>query len=118
MTSDTINNPPKFLSILIALGVTFQLLCLIGQERFVSLGSFGIVCSTIFIYPFTTIILDIITEVYGYKVGRTSLWAIILSPILFAIVITLFTLLPISELKNSYTMSLSIIAAPLLHIVG
>lgn len=71
----------KFFTFLIVLNVTFQLVSDATAGKIVSLAGIGI-SATVYYFPFTYIISDIITEVYGYARARIVLWYTLLASVI------------------------------------
>ena len=61
--------------------------------KIIDLGKFT-VTGAIFIFPFTYILSDILTEVYGYKGSRPIIWAGFCAIIFMALMYTLVGILP------------------------
>lgn len=113
--SDSIQSRPKFLVLLNIIVTTFILMCLVLQSRLISFGS-SYICATIFVYPFTVLLLDIIAEIYGYKNARQTLWFLFLSTFIFSGVVTLFTKLPGPTFWHPYSDAFNIAMQPLIRI--
>ncbi len=71
----------RLLTFFLVLNVTFQLISDATAAKIVLLFGAG-VSITVFYFPFTYIISDIITEVYGYASARGVLWYTLLASIL------------------------------------
>jgi len=71
----------KFLGLFMVLNVTFQLISDATAGKIVQIFGFG-VSVTVLYFPFTYIISDVLTEVYGYAIARTVLWYTLLASIL------------------------------------
>lgn len=74
----------RLLTLFLVLNVTFQLISDATAAKIVLLFNFG-VSVTVLYFPFTYIISDIITEVYGYASARRILWYTLLASILAGI---------------------------------
>jgi len=96
--------PAKFLIVLAILGATFIDVCLSVQNYIVSLGHVY-VSAAIFFYPFLCLILDIISEIYGYQIAKYALCIIMLSDFMFGLFTTLVTELPAPNFWSAYTKS-------------
>ncbi|MCH7575695.1 MAG: queuosine precursor transporter [Candidatus Marinimicrobia bacterium] len=73
--------PFKILSTLMVLNITFQLISDVTAAKIIMLWGFS-VSVTVLYFPFTYIISDIITEVYGYAQARRILWYTLLASFL------------------------------------
>ncbi len=71
----------RFATLFLVLNVAFQLISDATAAKIVLLFGYG-VSVTIFYFPITYIISDIITEVYGYAFARRILWYTLLSSLL------------------------------------
>ncbi len=112
--SDINDSIPRFLVILNIIATTFMLMCLVLQSRLVSLGS-NYICATIFVYPFTVLLLDIIAEIYGYKNARQTLWLVLLSTFIFSLIVTFFTKLPGPIFWHPYLNAFNVAMHPLIR---
>lgn len=74
----------RLLTLFLVLNVTFQLISDATAAKIVLLFNYG-VSVTVLYFPFTYIISDIITEVYGYASARRILWYTLLASILAGI---------------------------------
>ena len=74
----------RLISLFLVLNVAFQLISDATGAKIVLLFGFG-VSVTVLYFPFTYIISDIITEVYGYSRARKILWYTLLASILAGI---------------------------------
>lgn len=95
----------KFLEFIVLLYVIFQLVCDVTAGKIVSF--FGITVSVTAIYfPFTYLISDVLTEVYGYAIARKVLWRVMFASILAAILYQIAVYVPSAagfEKGQSYT---------------
>jgi uncharacterized integral membrane protein (TIGR00697 family) len=83
----------KFLEFIVLLYVIFQLVSDVTAGKIVSL--FGITVSvTVVYFPFTYLISDVLTEVYGYAVARKVLWRVMFASILAAILYQVAVYIP------------------------
>ncbi len=116
--NSTVNSQKNFryLTLLISLVITLFMITAITQNRLVSLASIN-VCAAIFIYPFSYILLDVITEIYGYKVARQIIWCGILAWLLSGLVITLVIYLPSPPFWASYIDAFKLTMSPYLRSV-
>ncbi len=71
----------RLLTLFLVLNVTFQLISDVTAAKIILLFGAG-VSITVLYFPFTYIISDIITEVYGYASARRILWYTLLASIL------------------------------------
>ena len=97
-----------------AISATLLLTCLVLQDLIVSFSS-GYVCATVFVYPFICMLLDIVAEIYGYRISRQVLWFTILSTILFSAVIMLMVQIPNPTFATLYAQKFSVVTAQLLR---
>jgi uncharacterized integral membrane protein (TIGR00697 family) len=65
--------PPRYLGVLLALNVTFLLVSDFTGSRIIAMFGVG-VSVTVFYFPFTYLIGDVLTEVYGYARARCVIW--------------------------------------------
>jgi hypothetical protein len=63
----------KFIGFLAGLNITFMLVSNFTAARIISVHGIG-VSVTILYFPFTYLIADILTEVYGYSQARSIIW--------------------------------------------
>jgi len=105
-----------YLAILSMTCVTLWAVCLMGQDRLVSVYS-GYVAATIFVYPFVCCVFDIIAEIYGYKTARKTLWSSLALIYVFAILMSLFSKLPAPIFWAHYTTDFNTAVHPLLRII-
>jgi queuosine precursor transporter len=83
----------KLLGIIAALNITFQLISDVTAGKIILLFGFG-VSITVLYFPFTYIISDILTEVYGYARARAVLWLTLICSILAGLVYQLVAAWP------------------------
>lgn len=102
LISEESKQKPIFLSLLTVLCTTALLIGLTVQDRIISIGS-TYAAATIFVYPLTCWILDIVAEIYGYKEARKLLWLIMLANFSFALVVYFITKLPSPHFWMVYT---------------
>ena len=74
-------NKFRLLTLFLVLNVAFQLISDATAAKIVLLFGFG-VSVTVLYFPFTYIISDIITEVYGYACARRILWYTLMASVL------------------------------------
>ena len=99
----------KFLVLLTSLYITAILINLTIGYRFIAIGSFSF-AGGIFVFPFSFIIGDIITEIYGYKCARQIVWVGIACQFIFALSIYLIIHMPSPSFwygKNLYMQVMS-----------
>ncbi|MFA4953144.1 MAG: queuosine precursor transporter [Candidatus Pacearchaeota archaeon] len=83
----------KYLGLITALYITFQLVSDITAGKIVQLGIFT-VSATVLYFPFTYIFADILTEVYGYAKARSVVWMVLISSVLAGLIYTVVVFLP------------------------
>lgn len=83
----------KYLGLITALYITFQLVSDVTAGKIVSLGIFT-VSATVLYFPFTYIFADILTEVYGYARARSAVWMVLLSSVLAGVIYMIAVAMP------------------------
>lgn len=83
----------KYLGLITALYITFQLVSDVTAGKIIQLGIFT-VSATVLYFPFTYIFADILTEVYGYAKARSVIWMVLFSSILAGIIYSIVVVLP------------------------
>jgi len=83
----------KFLGVLTALYITFQLVSDVSAGKIISLLGFPVSVTVIF-FPVTYILSDVLTEVYGYARARSVIWVVLLCSILAGISYQIVTVIP------------------------
>jgi len=83
----------KYLGIITALYITFQLVSDVTAGKIVQLGIFTVSAAVLF-FPFTYIIADILTEVYGYAKARSVVWMVLFSSIIAGLIYSIVVFLP------------------------
>src|SRR3989338_8242561 len=83
----------KYLGLITALYITFQLVSDITAGKIVQLGIFT-VSATVLYFPFTYIFADVLTEVYGYAKARSVVWMVFFSSVIAGIIYALVVWLP------------------------
>lgn len=83
----------KYLGLITALYITFQLISDVTAGKIVQLGIFT-VSATVLYFPFTYILADVLTEVYGYAKARSVVWVVLASSIIAGLIYTLVVFLP------------------------
>lgn len=84
--------------------VTFQLVSDVTAAKVILLGP-AVVSVTVLYFPFTYLISDILTEVYGYERARRALWLVMAASITAGLIYQLVAYLPPGpgfELNQSY----------------
>jgi uncharacterized integral membrane protein (TIGR00697 family) len=103
------NRNYKFFTLLVAVYISCLLVASLLVHRLISVGGYAFSTSTL-VFPFTYVLSDIITEVYGYKVSRQVIWAAFVSIFIFDNIMPLIALMPSSDMhgvKNAYDQVLS-----------
>src|SRR3989344_705271 len=83
----------KYLGLITALYITFQLVSDITAGKIVKLGIFT-VSATVLYFPFTYIFADVLTEVYGYAKARSVVWMVFFSSVIAGLIYVLVVFLP------------------------
>lgn len=83
----------KYLGILTALYITFALVSQITAGKVTQVWIFTVTAATLF-FPFTYILADIFTEVYGYAQARNRTWTLLLCSVVAAILCAFVAWLP------------------------
>lgn len=83
----------KYLGLITALYITFQLVSDITAGKIVQLGIFT-VSATVLYFPFTYIFADVLTEVYGYAKARSVVWMVLFASILAGVIYSIVVILP------------------------
>src|SRR6056297_3469946 len=91
---------------------TFLLLGLVLQSRLVDLGSIYL-SPTVFVYPISCFIFDIIAEIYGYQYARQTLWSAIIVNIVFALTVCIMISLPFPKFWVHYSTDYDLAMAPI-----
>jgi len=113
-SNSTHNKPFQYLMPLCVICATILILAHVLQNRVVLLGP-TYATATIFVYPFSCWVIDIVSEVYGYKRARSVLWLSILATFIFAIPVEIATYLPIPSFWQSYDLSFDTSMSPILR---
>lgn len=98
------SKPYKLITLFLVLNIVFQLISDATAAKIVLIFGFG-VSVTVLYFPFTYIISDIITEVYGYARARQILWYTLLSSVLAGVFYQIAVLVPAApffEQGNAY----------------
>lgn len=89
------NKNYKFLPLLTALYITFQLVSDVIANKIIQIGIFS--CSvTVLYFPITYILSDVLTEVYGYSNARKVVWLTFLSSVLAGLMYQAIIIIPTS----------------------
>ncbi len=83
----------KYLGLITALYITFQLVSDVTAGKIVQLGIFT-VSATVLYFPFTYIFADVLTEVYGYAKARSVVWMVLLASVLAGVIYSIVAILP------------------------
>ena len=83
----------KYLGLFSALNVTFLLLSNFTAARIIAIDEVG-VSVTVLYFPFTYLIADILTEVYGYAQARSVIWLSLFCSLIAAGIVDLALLVP------------------------
>lgn len=83
----------KLLTLFVVLNITFQLIADATASKIIMVAGFG-VSVTVLYFPFTYIISDILTEVYGYGVARRVLWYTVLASVIAGVVYQIAVAIP------------------------
>jgi queuosine precursor transporter len=83
----------KYLGWLTAFYITFQLVSDVTAGKIVAIGMFT-VSATVVYFPFTYIIADLLTEVYGYAKARSVVWMVLFCSMVAGVIYTLVVALP------------------------
>lgn len=83
----------KLTTLFLVLNIAFQLISDITAAKIILIFGFG-VSVTVLYFPFTYIISDIITEVYGYAKSRQILWFTLLASVIAGIFYQLVIMIP------------------------
>ena len=86
-------NQYKYLGVIAILYITFQLVSDVTAGKIITLGIFTVSASAIY-FPFTYIISDVLTEVYGYAKARSVLWIVMICSIIAGLLYLLVAQLP------------------------
>lgn len=83
----------KFFWPVVVAYVTFQLISDVTAGKIIGLGP-AVVSVTVLYFPFTYLISDVLTEVYGYERARRALWTVMASSIIAGLIYQLVVILP------------------------
>ncbi len=102
---------PKYLLFLMMLFIVCYLVSAIVQHRLVSIGP-AIFTATAFAYPLSNIILDIVTEVYGYNVSRQMIWCGIVAWFVMGLFLVIIIHLPMPAFWSDYDNKFTFVMVP------
>lgn len=83
----------KFLGLLTALYITFQLISDVTAGKIISFFGFPVSVTVVY-FPVTYILSDVLTEVYGYARARSVIWVVLLCSVLAGVFYQLVVILP------------------------
>lgn len=83
----------KYLGLITALYITFQLISDVTAGKIIMLFAFP-VSVTVLYFPITYVLADVVTEVYGYARARKLLWTVFLCSVIAGLVYQLVVWLP------------------------
>ena len=83
----------KYLGLITALYITFQLVSNTTAGKIIQLGGFSLSAPILF-FPVTYIFADILTEVYGYAKARSVIWMAFFCAAIMALLYSLVVFLP------------------------
>lgn len=83
----------KYLGWLTAFYITFKLVCDVTAGKIIMIGGFT-VSATVIYFPFTYIIADLLTEVYGYAKARSVVWTVLFCSMTAGMVYSVAVALP------------------------
>lgn len=95
----------KYLGLITALYITFQLISDVTAGKIIMLFAFP-VSVTVLYFPITYVLADVVTEVYGYARARKLLWTVFLCSVIAGLVYQLVVWLPPAmgfEANEAYT---------------
>lgn len=96
MTSAVTTSPSrkyKFLGLLAALYITFQLISDVTAGKIIDFFGFPDSVTVVY-FPITYILSDVLTEVYGYARARSVIWVVLLCSVLAGLFYQLVVVLP------------------------
>ncbi len=93
MKTDVMSGAFKYLGVIAVLNVAFQLISDVTAGKIILALGVG-VSVTVLYFPFTYIISDILTEVYGYARARSVLWLTMMCSILAGIMYQVVIAIP------------------------
>jgi len=100
------NSKVRFFGFFVVLNITFQLISDATAGKIVSVFGYG-VSVTVLYFPFTYIISDVLTEVYGYAKARTALWYTLIASIIAGVFYQIAVQIPAASFfENSQAYSI------------
>ncbi len=85
--------------------------------KFVAANHLVTISGVTIIFPFTYLFGDVITEVYGYNIGRQVVWLSLISELVFALLITAIIHLPYPKYAN-YSNDFNLVFGDILRFVS
>lgn len=107
----------KYLTLITTIIITLYLITAIVQNRIVSLGHYN-VCAAIFVYPFSYVLSDITTEVYGYRKTRQIIWCALLSWAISGAFITAIISMPSPGFASHYSIEFNDVMGPYVRTIA
>ena len=92
-TTSSANRKYKYLGLLAALYITFQLISDVTAGKIIDFFGYPVSVTVVY-FPITYILSDVLTEVYGYAKARSVIWVVLLCSILAGCVYQLVVVLP------------------------
>lgn len=86
-------NSYRLLSLFLVLNVAFQLISDVTAGKIIAIAGIG-VSVTVLYFPFTYILSDVLTEVYGYARARQVVWLTLLASVLAGITYQIAAIVP------------------------
>lgn len=83
----------KFLNTIFALYITILLVTVVLAYKTIAFGSF-LLPGGILVFPLSYFIIDVISEIYGYKTAKQMIWLGLMAQAIFAILLTYINKLP------------------------
>ena len=93
VVGDIVGGGFKYLALIVVLNIAFQLVSDVSAGKIILVAGVG-VSVTVLYFPFTYIISDILTEVYGYSRARAVLWLTMTASILAGIIYQIVVVIP------------------------
>lgn len=115
MSNRTYEKPYKYYTFLIAAFISCYLVSGFVLNRLISIDGNYYITGGTFIYFFSPIICDVVTEVYGYKIARQMLWSGIFAQFFMAICATLIMKAPYPTFWASNDADYAVVLGPLLR---
>ena len=86
--------PSARLLLFTSIATVLLCLCVLCQFRLIPFGQLGPISVTVISYPLFCLSLDMISEIYGYRVSRRTLWIAFIGVSVFCGLLLLFMSLP------------------------